>query len=121
MKRLTCLTFGVILAWVLASCGTPTSVPSTAAPTPVPPTATLPDTTEAVDVEATQEPVHFPLSEPGPYYARKRTFTFEDLSRDGRQIGITLLYPAMQPEARPAPSFWLAPTVIRTSAVRPIP
>ena len=52
MKRLTCLAFGVLLAWVLASCGTPTSVPSTAAPTPVPPTATRPDTTVAVDVEA---------------------------------------------------------------------
>jgi predicted dienelactone hydrolase len=98
MKRLTCLTFGVILASMLVSCGTPTAAPSTAAPTPVPPTATRPDTTVAVDVEATQEPVRFPLSEPGPYYTGKRTFTFEDPSRDGRQIGITVLYPAVQPE-----------------------
>jgi hypothetical protein len=43
-------------------------------------------------------PVPFPLSEPGPYYTGKRTYTFEDPSRDGRKIGIAVLYPALLPE-----------------------
>jgi|GEM_PF-517636 len=43
-------------------------------------------------------PVPFPLSEPGPYYTGKRTFTFEDASRDGREIGVTVYYPALLPE-----------------------
>jgi predicted dienelactone hydrolase len=45
-----------------------------------------------------QEPIPFPLSEPGPYYTGKRTFTFEDTSRDGRRIDITVFYPALLPE-----------------------
>jgi predicted dienelactone hydrolase len=45
-----------------------------------------------------QEPVAFPLSEPGPYYTGKRTFAVEDASRGGRQIGITVIYPALLPE-----------------------
>jgi predicted dienelactone hydrolase len=44
------------------------------------------------------EPVPFPLSEPGPYYTGKRTFTFEDASRGGRRIDITVVYPALLPE-----------------------
>jgi predicted dienelactone hydrolase len=114
-KARICLTVGAFLACMLASCGPPTSVPSTAATTPipstaaatpVPPTATVQVTTEAaeveitqaVDVESTEEPVPFPLSEPGPYYTGKRTFTFEDASRDGREIGVTVFYPAVLPE-----------------------
>jgi predicted dienelactone hydrolase len=97
MKRLTSLTFGMLVAWLLASCGTPTSVPSATATTPVPPTATMPHATEVVNLEITQEPVPFPLSEPGPYYTGKRTFTFEDASRDGRRIDVTVLYPAVLP------------------------
>jgi predicted esterase len=33
VKRLTCLTFGVLLAWMLTSCGTPTPLPAS---TPIP-------------------------------------------------------------------------------------
>ena len=110
-KAWICLTVGALLAWMLASCGTPAAVP---------PTATLPQaaatvqqakateeqvaaTTEQVaeetaGVEATQEPVPFPLSEPGAYYTGKRTFTFEDASRGGREIGVTVFYPAVLPE-----------------------
>jgi len=47
---------------------------------------------------AAQEPVPFPLSEPGAYYTGKRTFTFEDASRGGREIGVTVFYPAVLPE-----------------------
>jgi predicted dienelactone hydrolase len=115
-KAWICLTVGALLAWMLASCGTPAAVP---------PTATLPQaaatvqqatateeqvaaTTEQVaeetaGVEATQEPVPFPLSEPGAYYTGKRTFTFEDPSRDGREIGVTVFYPALRPEGSTGP------------------
>jgi predicted dienelactone hydrolase len=47
---------------------------------------------------AVPEPVPFPLSEPGPYCTGKRTFTFEDASRGGRRIGVTMFYPALLPE-----------------------
>ena len=56
-----------------------------------PPAATIAPT-------AAQEPVPFPLSEPGAYYTGKRTFTFEDASRGGREIGVTVFYPAVLPE-----------------------
>jgi len=45
--------------------------------------------------QATQEPASFLLSEPGPYYVGKRTFDFEDASRDNRPIGIRVWYPAL--------------------------
>jgi hypothetical protein len=90
MNRLLRFTFGVLLACLLVSCDTPTSSP---------PTATMPQPTgKVVGVEVTQEPSHFPLSEPGPYYTGKRTFTFADASRGGREVGITVLYPGLLPE-----------------------
>ncbi len=98
MKRLTCLTFGVLLSWMLVSCGTPTAAPSTAAPTPVPPTATVLTTTGAPNAEITQMPLPFPLSEPGPYYVGKLTLDFEDSSRHNRPVGIRVWYPAVLPE-----------------------
>jgi predicted dienelactone hydrolase len=58
----------------------------------------MPATAEAANLEITQGPVPFPLSEPGPYYTGKRTYTFEDASRGGRQVGITVFYPALLPE-----------------------
>ena len=98
MKRLTCLAFGLLLACLLASCRAPTTVPSTAPTTPARPTATMPHATEVVNLEITQEPVPFPLLEPGPFYAGKRKYAFEDASRDNRPVGITVWYPAVQPE-----------------------
>jgi predicted dienelactone hydrolase len=49
------------------------------------------------------QPVPFPLSEPGPHYTGKRTFTFEDASRGGRRIDITVFYPALLPEGSKGP------------------
>jgi len=97
MKQLTHLTFGVLLAWALASCGTPAiTAPTT---TLAQATATVEQITEETAAgEVTPEPVPFPLSEPGPYNAGKRTFAFQDASRDNRQIGITVWYPAVLPE-----------------------
>jgi predicted dienelactone hydrolase len=46
-----------------------------------------------------QELVPFPLSERGPYRIGVREFSAEDASRDGREVGIRLWYPAIWPEA----------------------
>jgi predicted dienelactone hydrolase len=95
MKRLTCLTFGLLWAYMLASCGTPTSVPST---------ATLPQPTgEVAGIEDTQAPSAYPLSEPGPYYVGKLTLNFEDASRHDRPVGIRVWYPAVLPEGSTGP------------------
>ena len=98
MKRSILLVLVTLFAGVTGSCATPTSVPPAAATLPLPPPATMPATAEAANLEIAQQSVPFPLSEPGPYYTGKRTFTFEDASRDSRKIGITVFYPAVLPE-----------------------
>jgi len=103
VKRSILLVLVMLFVSVTGSCATPTSVPPAAATSPLPPTATMPATAEAANLEITQEPVPFPLSELGPYWTGKRTFTFEDASRDGRQIGITVFYPAVLPEGSKGP------------------
>ncbi len=55
-----------------------------------PATGTLP--------QASLEPVLLPLSELGPYSPGKLRFTFEDTSRDNREVSIELWYPAVRPE-----------------------
>ena len=58
------------------------------------PTTTLQATTIApLD---TQEPATFPLSERGPYFTGNRAYTFVDDSRDGREIPVTIWYPALK-------------------------
>lgn len=106
MKKVTCFTFVALVAGLLLSCATPAAISPTAAIISVPPIATMPQATEeAVGVEVSQEPAPFPLSEPGPYYAGKRTFAFEDASRDGRQVGITVWHPAVLPEGSTGTKF----------------
>jgi predicted dienelactone hydrolase len=82
-----------LIAVVSLSCGAPpTAEPAQAM-------ATIPQVAEqAAPAEAMPEPVPFPLSEPGPYYVGKRTYTFEDPSRDGRQVRVSIYYPALRPE-----------------------
>ncbi len=46
--------------------------------------------------QATQEPPSFPLSERGPYFTGNRAYTFADDSRNGREIQVTLWYPALK-------------------------
>ena len=87
--RYVCL-ISVRHATVLAVLALVACSPATAAVTQV--------ADETVGPEGTLEPVPFPLSEPGPYYVGKRTYTFEDASRSGRKVGITVLYPALLPE-----------------------
>ncbi len=62
-----------------------------------PPITTVPQVAATVP-PATQEPAPLPLSEPGPYHVGMRTFASEDASRDNRQVGITVWYPALQPQ-----------------------
>ena len=61
MSRLSHFPFGLLLAWMLASCGTPAAVQPTATTTPVPPTATMPQATathqQVAEETATDLPV----------------------------------------------------------------
>jgi predicted dienelactone hydrolase len=101
----------VLVVLVLVACNpATTTVPQDTATLPRA-TATLPQAT-ATKLQATTiapqttatvpqvslEPGLFPLSESGLYHVGTRTFTFEDTTREGREVGITVWYPALQPQ-----------------------
>ncbi len=44
-----------------------------------------------------QEPAAYPLAESGPYHVGMRTVKFVDESRGGRQVSVTVWYPAVGP------------------------
>jgi len=76
---------------------TPTQPQITA--TTSPPTATLqPATPSVTAAEATPLSNPFPLSEPGPYQIGKRQVSFVDDSRGGREVSLSVYYPAILPE-----------------------
>ena len=77
----------------------PTGPLPQATATAPPATATMPPAAAAT-VEATDSPLAaaFPLSEPGPYYSGRRKFVAQDASRGGKQVSITVWYPALLPE-----------------------
>jgi predicted dienelactone hydrolase len=81
----------MILA-LLPGCNTPASTPELPAITPIS-QATITLTEPAPTVPAS---VTFPLSQPGPYFAGNRVYTLVDQSRNGREIQITLWYPALE-------------------------
>jgi len=82
----------VLALFALVACG-----PATTTVLQVTPTES--QTSEvAVGGEAAQEPVPFPLSEPGPYYVGVREFSSQDASRDDREVGVRVWYPAVGPE-----------------------
>jgi predicted dienelactone hydrolase len=60
------------------------------------PTATVLQATGTVSFIA-PKPEPLPLSEPGPYHTGMTTYTFTDTSRDDREVGITVWYPAILP------------------------
>ncbi len=62
-----------------------------------PPITTMPQATATMP-QATQELAPLPLSELGPYHVGTHTFTRGDASRDNRQVGITVWYPALRPQ-----------------------
>jgi predicted dienelactone hydrolase len=76
---------------LLAACASaPTTTPQ--------PTATVPQHTPTAS-GSTQEPAFFPLSEPGLYHVGiRRNFAFQDASRGGREVTITVWYPAAMPQ-----------------------
>ena len=45
----------------------------------------------------TQEPAAYPLAESGPYHVGMRTVRYVDDSRGGRQVSVTVWYPAVGP------------------------
>ena len=106
MSRLTRFPLGLLLAWMLASCGTPAAVQPTATTTPVPPTATMPQATatiqqvaeKAVGTGVTQESAPFPFSEPGLYHVGVREVSAQDTNRNDREVSIRIWYPAVWPD-----------------------
>ena len=97
MSNLRCFTLVVLVVGLLASCGAPAAVPSTA--TPAQATATVEEAAEETTAaESIAEPASFPLSEPGPYRVGVRQFSAMDANRDGREVGIRVWYPAVWPE-----------------------
>jgi predicted dienelactone hydrolase len=60
------------------------TAPPTPSAAPTPPAASLP-------------PTAFPLGEPGPYHVSRQTLATEDPGRGGRQVAITVWYPAVRP------------------------
>jgi predicted dienelactone hydrolase len=112
MSRMFVLSVFLIVA--LAACGAPASPPTATAPvptatpvpptpTPIPPTATLPQATPTTAPPtpttapiATKKPAEFVLAERGPYFAGDRSYEFVDESRNGREIRVTIWYPALR-------------------------
>ena len=64
-----------------------TSIGPGTATTPIPPSLPTP---------SPSLPLAFPLSEPGPYFAGNRVYSIVDESRDGREIRLSIRYPALQ-------------------------
>jgi len=69
-----------------------------------PSAATLPQSTEttlpeppATVTQVNPEPIPFLFSKKGPYHVGTRKLSFKDANRDGRYVGITVWYPAVQP------------------------
>jgi len=88
----------VLVMLVLVACSPATVTLPQATATMSQATATVPQATATVP-QVSLEPVLFPLSEPGLYHVGTRTFTFEDASRGGREVGIAMWYPAVRPAA----------------------
>jgi len=73
---------GVLFTIVfLAGCGAPAATPGIA---------------PLSDATATIVQTSFPLSEPGPYFAGNMVYSIVDESRDGREIRLSIWYPAMK-------------------------
>lgn len=92
----------VIMLFVLAACGcaaTPDAPGESQSNAPSPVIQTQPSPTKVVyrDPEPAFEPYTLPLSEPGPYFAGKRNYSFKDSDREDREVAITVWYPAVRP------------------------
>jgi predicted dienelactone hydrolase len=91
MRIITCIAVVMVAASLLLSCATPASLR---------PTATPPEETgETLSATGTREPAVLPLSEPGPYRVGLLEFTSQDGTREGREVGVRVWYPAVYPES----------------------
>lgn len=102
MNRIELLRVIGIVMFVLVACGpsAATAPPATEAMSPATvaqATATVPPAAEET-VEATPATASFPLSEPGPYFPGKRTYSFVDAERSNREVEIIVWYPAIRPD-----------------------
>ena len=111
MYRIKTMEIMAIVMLLLCACSSATAIVPEAADTPAQAAATLAQTQAVLHVTptaniappavtaepaVTEEPVPIPLSEAGPYYAGNRSLSLVDESRDGREIRVTLWYPAMK-------------------------
>jgi predicted dienelactone hydrolase len=84
----------ILVVALLTACGPTQTAPApTAVQTPTPVSAATisePAVPEGSDL--------FPLAGPGPYQTGMRTFALEDAGRDERAVGVTVWYPAVQPQ-----------------------
>jgi predicted dienelactone hydrolase len=97
--------FGILSLGFLSACSntqTPTVSTSIPAVTTTPPATiqepTLSPPTVVQEPTSSPEPYSLPLSDFGPNFIGKRTYNFVDGSRNDRQVGITVWYPAIKPE-----------------------
>jgi len=97
-------TIGIAMLLLFACNPAPVTLPNAIATIPQA-TATVLQDTAAPTISsqatptapmATQEPAAFPLSERGPYFTGHRAYKFLDESRIGREVRITLWYPALK-------------------------
>jgi len=88
MKHLLVLASLVLLVGMSVSCAASSSTPSAL---PMAQATAMP---QRVAGEA--DP--YPLSQPGPYRVGVREFSAQDASREGREVGIRVWYPALPPQ-----------------------
>lgn len=84
----------VTVLFLLIACK-PTSQPSPEASMTLPPATATAFAFIAKTSTVSSEIGQFPLSEPGPYAVGLRAYTFTDANRGGRQVSVTVWYPAM--------------------------
>ncbi len=91
----------LIIGLTFSSCEPPQELSSASSSDTVEPTcrpldtATLSTSTPTIPLD-TQEPISFPLSDPGPFFVGYRVHTIVDESRNDRKIQLTFLYPALK-------------------------
>ena len=97
-------TIGIVMFFLFACSPATVTLPDATATIPQAPATMLQDTATpttasqatATVPQATREPASFPLSERGPYFTGSRAYTFADDSPNGREIHVTLWYPALK-------------------------
>ncbi|MEE4193749.1 MAG: hypothetical protein V2J07_00990 [Anaerolineae bacterium] len=101
-KFLSMVTIGVI-GIVLTACNpapldiSPTEAALEQSTEPVQAATQTPAQTSTITIPtATKKPNPFPLADPGPYYTSKQTITYMDETHSGREIEVTLYYPAVR-------------------------